>query len=376
MIKRMIVMLLLVGLVLGGTYGFARLKEKLIGQALAKYAAAPQTVSAVKAGFQDWQPMLAATATLRASQGVDVTTELPGIVAQIDFDSGQDVAAGTVLLRLRPDDGPSRLQQLQAMADLANVTYQRDLRQFHAKVVSQAQLDTDLGNLKSARAQVDAQQALLNEKIVRAPFAGRLGLRRVDIGQYLNPGTPIVTLQALDPIYADFYVPQQELAELAISQPVTAQVEPYSGQRFTGTIAAIDARVDTGTRNIRVRATLSNPDHKLLPGMSAAIEVMVGRPQRKLTLPQTAITFNPYGSTVYLVAQDGTDAKGKPKYVVHSTLVKTGARRGDQVAIINGIHPGDTVVTAGQVKLRNGTAVVIDNTVQPDASANPTLPAD
>jgi membrane fusion protein (multidrug efflux system) len=260
------------------------------------------------------------------------------------------------------------------MADLAETTYQRDLKQFQARVVSKAQLDTDLGNLKSARAQVDAEQALLDEKIVRAPFTGRLGLRQVDVGQYLNPGTPIVTLQALDPLYADFYVPQQALAQITASQAVSAHVDPYSSQDFSGKITAIDAKVDIGTRNVKVRATLANPDRKLLPGMSAEINVMVGSPQRLLTLPQSAITFNPYGSTVYVVTKDGT--KDTAKYVVHSTLVKTGARRGDQVAIMSGIHSGDTVVTAGQIKLRNGTAVVIDNSVQPSASADPRLSMD
>lgn len=375
MIKRMIIMLLAVGLVLGAVYGFQVLKTNLIAKALSDYAAAPQTVSATKVAPQSWQPMLKAVGTLRASQGVDVSPEIPGIVETITFDSGQDVAAGTTLLHLRVNDGLSRLKQLQAMADLAEITYQRDLRQFRDKVVSQATVDADLANLKSARAQVEAQQALLDEKVVRAPFAGRLGIRQVDTGQYLNPGTAIVTLQALDPMFVDFSMPQQALGQLAVRQSVTVAVDAFPGQTFAGSIAAINAKVDTGTRNVLVRAAIANPKRNLLPGMYATVEVSTGAPQSQLTISQAAITFNAYGSTVYVVDDQGKDAAGKPKLSVHQTFIKTGATRGDQIAVLSGITEGQTIVTAGQIKLRNGAAVVIDNTVQPSSSANPTLPA-
>ena len=375
MIKRMIIMLVAVGLVLGAVYGFQVLKTNLIAKALSDYAAAPQTVSTIKVAPQSWQPTLKAIGTLRASQGVDVSPEIPGIVETITFESGQDVAAGTTLLQLRANDGPSRLKQLQAMADLADITYQRDLRQFRDKVVSQATVDADLANLKSARAQVEAQQALLDEKTVRAPFAGRLGIRQVDTGQYLNPGTAIVTLQALDPMYVDFFMPQQTLGQLALRQPVTVAVDGFPGQSFTGAISAINARVDTGTRNVQVRAAIGNPKSALLPGMYATVEVVTGAPQSLLTIPQAAITFNAYGSTVYVVEDHAKDAAGKPKRLVHQTFIKTGATRGDQIAVLSGLTEGQSIVTAGQLKLYNDAAVVIDNSVQPSSSATPTLPA-
>ncbi len=375
MIKRLIIMLVAVGLVLGAVYGFQMLKTKLIAKALSDYAAAPQTVSTIKVAPQSWQPTLKAVGTLRASQGVDVSPEIPGIVETIAFESGQEVAAGTILLQLQVNDGPSRLRQLQAMADLAEVTYQRDLRQFRDKVVSQATVDADLANLKSARAQVDAQQALLDEKVVRAPFAGRLGIRQVDRGQYLNPGTAIVTLQALDPMYVDFFMPQQALGQLALRQPVTVAVDAFPGQSFTGAISAINARVDTGTRNVQVRAAIGNPKSVLLPGMYATVEVVTGAPQSLLTIPQAAITFNAYGSTVYVLEDHGKDAAGKTKLLVHQAFIKTGATRGDQIVVLSGLTEGQSIVTAGQLKLFNDAAVVINNSVQPSNSATPTLPA-
>lgn len=374
MIKRMVIMLLAVGAVLGAVYGFQILKTKLIAKALSDYAAAPQTVAAVPAQYQDWQPTLRAVGTLRASQGVDIAPEQPGVIETLPFESGQDVVAGALLTTMRLNDANSRLAQLQAMQELAEITYQRDLRQFREKIVSQATVDADLANLKSARAQVEAQKALIETRSIRAPFAGRLGIRQVDLGQYVNPGTPIVTLQSLDPIYVDFYLPQQALARLAVGEVLRARVDAVPGQDFPGKVTAINAKVDVGSRNIQIRATLANAGLKLLPGMYATVEIDTDKPQRLLTLPQSAIAFNAYGSTVFVLEEAGKDDKGKPKLVAQQTFVTTGASRGDQIAVLSGIKEGQTVVTAGQIKLRNGTAVVVDNTVQPGASAAPVLP--
>jgi membrane fusion protein (multidrug efflux system) len=349
----------------------------MIAKALSDYAAAPQTVSAVEVGYQEWQPQLHAIGTLRASQGVDVTPSVAGVVEQIAFDSGQDVAAGALLVRLALNDSPSRLKQLEAAAELASTNYQRNLRQFREKIVSQASLDADASNLKSAQAEVQAQQALIAQKSVLAPFAGRLGIRQVDLGQYLNPGVAIVSLQAIDPLFVDFLLPQQALGEIAVNQPVKVKVDAFSDQTFNGAIAAINARVDTATRNVQVRATLSNPGRKLLPGMYGMVEITTGAPRRLLTLPVTAITYNAYGNTVFVVEDDAKgakDDKGKPIQRVKQTFVKTGETRGDQVAVLDGIKEKQMIVTAGQLKLTNDTAVVIDNTVQPDSRAVPVLP--
>ena len=211
MIKRMIIMLIAVGVVLGGFVAFQNFKAHIIGQVMASLANPPQTVSTVTAGLQDWQPQVEAVGSLRAVNGADLSLEVSGIVDQIDFNSGDDVAAGAVLLRLRSDDDEAKLQALQATADLAQVTYDRDVKQWKAQAISQATVDSDTFNLKNARAQVEQQKAMLDKKVLRAPFAGHLGIRAVDVGQYLNAGTTVVTLQALDPIYADFFLPQQAL---------------------------------------------------------------------------------------------------------------------------------------------------------------------
>jgi len=323
----------------------------------------------VTAGLQDWQPQVEAVGSLRAVNGTDLSLEVSGIVDQIDFNSGDDVAAGAVLLRLRSDDDEAKLQALQATADLAQVTYDRDVKQWKAQAISQATVDSGTFNLKNARAQVEQQKAMLDKKVLRAPFAGHLGIRAVDVGQYLNAGTIVVTLQALDPIYADFFLPQQALDQVKIGQAISAKVDTYPGQNFAGKITAINPQVDASSRNVQVRATLGNADRRLLPGMYATVDIDIGSPQRHITLPQTAIAYNPYGSTVFLVEQQGAARSAQ------QTFVTTGAKRGDQIAVLSGVKECDVVVTSGQMKLRNGSPVLIDNKVQPTSDAAPT-PAD
>ena len=369
MIKRMIIMLIGVGAVLGGFFAFQNFKAHIIQQVMAKMANPPQTVSTVTASQQDWQPQLEAVGSLRAVNGADLSLEVSGIVGEIDFSSGDDVAKGAVLVRLRADDDVAKLAALQATADLAQVTYDRDMKQWKAQAISQAAVDSDTFNLKNARAQVEQQKATVDKKILRAPFAGHLGIRAVDVGQYLNAGTTVVTLQALDPIYIDFFLPQQALDRIKIGQAISAKIDTYPGQTFAGKITAINPQVDSSSRNVEVRATLGNPDRKLLPGMYATIDIDAGAPQRYVTLPQTAIAYNPYGSTVYLVERHGG------AQTAQQTFVTTGATRGDQVAVLSGVSQGDVVVTAGQMKLRNGSPVTINNAIQPTADAAP-VPTD
>jgi membrane fusion protein, multidrug efflux system len=365
MIKRMVIMLIGVGIVLGGFFAFQNFKAHIISQVMASMANPPQTVSTTTAGLQDWQPQMQAVGSLRAVNGADLSLELAGIVDQINFNSGDDAPAGAILLRLRSEDDVAKLQALQATADLAQIAYDRDVKQLRAQAISQAIVDNDTFNLKNARAQVEQQKAMVEKKTLRAPFAGHLGIRAVDLGQYLNPGTVVVTLQALDPIYADFFLPQQALDQVKIGQAITAHVDTYPGQAFAGKVTAINPQVDTGSRNVQMRATLSNPDRKLLPGMFATVDIDVGAPQRHITLSQTAIAYNPYGSTVYLVEQNGAAHTAK------QTFVTTGTTRGDQVAVLTGVKEGDTVVTSGQMKLHNGSPVTIDNSVQPTSDAAP-----
>ena len=371
MIKRMVIMLLAVGVVFGGIFGFEAFRGVMIKKYMASLANQPQTVATAIAGWKTWQPRLAAVGTLRAVRGADLSLEVPGVVQSINFHSGEDVPAGAVLLRLRLDDDPAKLQALEATARLAAITYQRDSRQFDAQAISRATFDSDAANLASAQAQVAEQKAVLDKKVIRAPFAGHLGLRAVDLGQYLNAGTTVVTLQALDPLYVDFPVPQREVARLAVGQPVSLRVDAFPGRTIAGRITAIDPKVDPSSRNVQVRATVANPDHRLLPGMFAQVAIEAGETARHLTVPQTAITFNPYGSTVFLVEDKGKDAAGHPLLVAHQSFVTTGPSRGDQIAVLKGLKEGDTVVVAGQMKLKNGTPLMIDNSVRPTDDAHP-----
>jgi membrane fusion protein (multidrug efflux system) len=375
MVKRMILMLILVGVVFGGIFGFQMFKGQMIKKYMASMGGQPQTVATAKAETQDWRPHLDAVGSLRAVKGADLSLETAGIVDTISFNSGDDIAAGALLLKLRDADDVAKLRALEATADLAQIIYDRDEKQLQARAISQATLDSDAANLKNAKANVAQQRAVVEKKALKAPFAGHPGIRSVDVGQYLNAGTTIVTLQALDPIFVDFTLPQQALSQISVGQPVTVGVDTYADQAFTGRITAINPKVDVSSRNVQVRATLANPGHKLLPGMFAKIAIDTGKPEALVTLPQTAITFNTYGDTIYLVENKGQAADGQPQLIAKQTFVTTGSRRGDQVAVVRGIKEGDTVVVAGQVKLRNGSPIVIDNSVRPTNDANP-APAD
>ncbi|HEX3505115.1 MAG TPA: efflux RND transporter periplasmic adaptor subunit [Xanthobacteraceae bacterium] len=373
MTKRMVIMLIGVAVVLGGVFGFGAFKQVMIKKFMAAMAVQTQTVSATRAALSQWQPQIEAVGSLRALNGADLSLEVSGVVGSIAFKSGDDVKEGDVLLTLRSDDDVAKLQSLQAIADLNEITYDRDQKQFKLQAVSQATIDTDVANLKNAKAQVAQQQAILDKKTLRAPFAGHLGIRAVDLGQYLSAGTTIVTLQALDPIFMDFFVPQQAVDQIRIGQRVNVKIDAYKDQTFSGEISALNPRVDASSRNVQIRATLKNADHKLLPGMYATVDIATAAPQDLVTLPQTAITYNPYGDTVYIVDTKGPDAGGKPQQVVRQTFVTTGTTRGDQVAVLKGVNEGDMVVTAGQIKLHNGSVVLIDNSVTPTADAAPTV---
>ncbi len=366
MAKRMIIMLLAAGIVFGGILAWQLIvKPAMMRKFIPIGVIPPQTVSTAKAAFSDWQDGFQAVGTVRAASGADIAPEVAGVVTAIHFQSGQEVQEGAPLVQLNNESDLARLQSLAAAADLAEANFERNKKQLEFQAVSQAVVDTDAANLKSARAQVAEQRALVNKKLVRAPFAGRLGIRAVDVGQYVTAGTKLVTLQALDPVYVDFYAPQKSLGKLALKQRIILQADAFSGAQFTGEISSIDPKVDPATRNVLVRASVRNPKRSLLPGMFVTVSIAAGGPQRFITLPQTAVTYNPYGDTVFVVEeQSGQD--GKASLVAQQKFVKTGDTRGDQVAILSGIKEGDTVVTAGQLKLRSGgVPVIVNNSIQP-----------
>src|SRR6201996_9623806 len=304
-IKPIVIMLIIILFIMGIVFAWQTVIGKMTGKFMAAAATAPQAVSTVTAATSDWQYTYQSTGSLRAVRGADLSPQAPGVVDVLSFDSGNDVAAGKVLLRLKPNDDYARLEQLKATADLAQITLKRDREQLSAQAIAQATIDTDVANLKSAKAQVDAQQALIQEKIVIAPFAGRLGIRQVDIGQYLSAGTVVVTLQALDPILLDFYLPQQVLAKLKVGQKVTATVDTFPGESFAGEVESLNSKVDPNSRNVQVRAALHNPQKKLMPGMFANVSVNYGKTESHITLPQAVVTYNPYGDTVFLVEDQG-----------------------------------------------------------------------
>jgi membrane fusion protein (multidrug efflux system) len=370
--KRMVIMLVSVGVLLGGLVGFNWFKGYMMQKYMGSAPVPPATVSAMKADYQEWQPQLSAVGTLRAVRGVDVTTEVAGLVRSIEFKSGNEVKAGQVLVQLNADADLAQLRALEASAELANTTYARDKEMLAAEVISQAQVDNDAADLKNKRALAAQQAALVEKKTIRAPFAGKLGITTVNPGQYLNAGNAIVTLQSIDPIYVDFNLPQQQMPQVNVGQKVTLTTDAYKDMTFEGQVTAVNPRVDTNTRNVMIEATVANPKRLLLPGMFATVKVNSGESQRYLTLPQTVLAYNPYGTTVFLVKpSDKKDDKGNPQLMAQQVFVTPGPTRGDQVAILKGVEPGAQVVTSGQTKLRNGMPVVINNAVQPTDSANP-----
>ena len=364
MTKRMIIMLAAVGVLFGGLFGFKAFLGGVIKKSISSQGIPPQTVSTAKAQFTEWQSEFQAVGTLRAVRGADLAPELSGLITAIHFQSGQEVAEGAPLVQLNNESDVARLQSLMAAVELAETIYDRDQKQLAIQAVSQAVVDADAATLKSAKAQVAEQRALVAKKLVRAPFAGRLGIRAVDVGQYVNAGTKLVTLQALDPVYVDFFAPQKSLGRIALGQKIVLRTDAFQGQQFPGEVSSIDPKVDPATRNVQVRATVRNAKHSLLPGMFATVVISSGGPQRFLTLPQTAVSYNPFGDTVFVVEE----SKGKDDKVAltaQQKFVTTGEARGDQVAILSGIKEGDTVVTAGQIKLRSGFPVIINNSIQP-----------
>lgn len=378
MTKRMLIMVgLVVLLVAALAFGKYLQIQKLIASAPKPGA---QTVTAIKVTAAEWQPQLSAVGTLAPVRGVDVTTEIAGLVRKVNFKSGDEVKAGQVLFELNAESDRAQLRSLQAAADIAATTLKRDKLQLAAQAISQAQVDNDEAELKSRQALVAEQQAQLDKKTIRAPFSGKLGITAVNPGQYLNPGDTLVTLQTIDTVYVDFFVPQKQLAGLAVGQQLKLTSDAWPGVSFPAKVTAISPKIDPATRNVQVQATVANARRQLLPGMFANVSLDQGEQKKYLTLPQTAITYNPYGSTVFVLApaqaKDGKEAlkddKGNAQLIAQQVFVTTGPTRGDQVAVLSGVKEGQTVVTSGQLKLKNGTPVVINNKVQPANSPNPT----
>jgi len=379
--KRMAIMLAAVFTLIGVIVGYNMLQAVMLKKMLEGGGGGipPATVSTMKAQMQDWQDALSAVGSLRAVRGIDVSTEIAGLVRRVNVTSGADVAPGTMLVELNSDAERAQVETLKVAVELATITLNRDREQLSVQAVSQATIDNDEADLRSKKAQVAQMQATLEKKTILAPFAGRLGISTIAPGQYLNAGDKIVSLQAIDPIYVDFFLPQQQISRITRKETVIVTTDAWPGREFKGKLSAVNSTIDPATRNIQVEATIPNPDRALLPGMYAKVNVQVGSVQRFITLPQAAVTYNPYGAAVYLAqpaesAQAGGTAKSNaaPSLVASQTFVTLGPTRGDQVAIVKGIKEGDTVVTSGQMKLlRPGTPLIVNNSVVPRNGPKP-----
>jgi membrane fusion protein, multidrug efflux system len=379
MLKRMILMLTLVAAGIGAL-GFVKFRQ--VQGAMAQAAAfqpPPEAVTTTIAKQENWPESLRAIGTVTAVQGVTVSADLPGIVSTIHFESGAAVHQGDLLLQLDTKQEQAQLAQQQAhltaaeaARDLARLNYERmsglvsdgaiTRAEFDKAVAEQKQTDADL---KQTEAQIAEIRATITRKTILAPFSGILGLRQVNLGQYLSAGDPVVPLQSLDPTYVNFGVPQQDMAEVHVGQVVRITAENLSGAALTGRISAINAIVDEATRNVQIQATLANPRGRLRPGMFVQTEVMLGASRDAVTLPATAISYAPYGDSVFVVEDMKDPRSGATYRGVRQQFVKLGPARGDQIAVLAGIHPAEEIVTSGVFKLRNGAAVLVNNTVQP-----------
>ena len=378
--KRMILMLVAALVIFGGVFG---IKAMIGAQTNKFFDNMPQpavAVSSANASTQAWSDDAEAVGTFVAVNGADVTTESGGVVRSIEFDAGQPVRAGAVLVRLNSANEEATLRSLEASAKLAKVQADRWRKLGADKLVSLDDVQSKVTAAATAQAQVDAQRALIEQKTIRAPFSGVLGIRKVNLGQFVGPGDAIVSLQQLDPIYLDFSLPEQRIGEMAEGTMIRATVDAMPGMAFDGRVTAIEPLVDPSTRNFKAQATFANPDRTLRPGSFAHVGFALGGERQVVVIPQTAVSFNPYGNAVFVISKvkrkDGeTDMQGKPltgdKLIVTQRFVKTGATRGDLVAITDGLKPGEQVVTSGLLKLRNDAEVTINNKVQPSAEAQP-----
>lgn len=370
--RRMIVMLFSVFVLLGLIVGFNQLKTFMFNRFMAGMGVQPATVTTIVVEKQEWQPKMTSVGNVRAFRGVDLSTEVGGLVAKVPIKSGMDVNEGDLLIKLNDSADVAQLNSLIAMADLAKVINERDKAQLAIQAISKNVYDTSTADMKAKRAQVDQQTALVAKKNLKAPFSGRVGIVTINPGQYVNPGDKLLTLQTIDPIYVDFTLPQSSAGIIQAGQTIELQTDAFKDLVFLGKITAVSPKVELNTRNIQIEAQISNPEKKLLPGMFANVNINLGDRVELLTLPQTAVTYNPYGSTVFIAKKtDRLDKKGIPVMEAQQVFVTPGLTRGDQVAIVKGLEPGMTVITSGQLKLKNGTPLIINNSVLPANLPNP-----
>jgi membrane fusion protein (multidrug efflux system) len=369
MAKRMILMLVAAALLVGAL-GYFKLRQVQAAVKGGAFQPPPAAVTTIVAKQETWPSTLNVVGTTAPVHGVTVSADLPGTVDTITFDSGKFVHEGEVLVQLDTRQERAQLAAMEAQRDLAKINYNRMQQLVNEGVISRMDYDKSTAEQKQTEANVGEIKATIQRKTIRAPFSGILGIRQVNLGQYMSAGTAIVSLQALNPIYANFNVPQQVMSQMRPGQNVKISTDGASGHLYTGRVNALDSTVDESTRNVQVQATLANPENKLRPGMFVQVEVGVGAQRSLFPLPASAINYAPFGDSVYVV----TDLKGpdgKTYRGVRQQFVKIAGARGDQVGIVSGLHQGDEVVTSGAFKLRNGAAVAVNNQIQPGNNPSP-----
>ncbi|MCG8017578.1 MAG: efflux RND transporter periplasmic adaptor subunit [Candidatus Thiodiazotropha sp. 'RUGA'] len=331
----------------------------------------PEIVTADQVKRQQWPNTLSATGSLVAVQGVTVSAELGGKINEIAFESGDRVKAGDLLVRLDTTAEEAQLRSAEAAAKLARINLDRNRGLRANKTVSQSDLDTSEANYKQATAQVENVKATIAKKTLRAPFSGQLGLRQVNLGQIIEQGTPVVTLQTIDPIYADFSLPQQRFSSVAVGNQVRITTDAAEDKRFSGKIIAINPEIDQATRTVRIRSTLSNKEELLRPGMFANVKVIMPQQDDVLAIPATSVLYAPYGDTVFVIDTTKDEATGEEQKTLRQQIIRLGQTRGDYVSVVTGLKEGETVVTSGVFKLRPNMAVVVDNSLALDAKLDP-----
>ena len=367
--KRFVIMLVLAGLLFGGIFGYKAFVDQIIQDVFDNMGPETVTVTAAAAEVDRWVPQLDVVGTFQAVQGAELSLETDGLVRQIHFENGQVVEAGQKLLTLDTAVDEAELDQLEASLRLAELELERQQRLFEQRSISKAVLDRAVTEVDQARAGVAARQAMIDQKELRAPFSGRLGIRRVNPGQFLPRGTPVVSLQSLDPIFFEFTVPQRQIPGIQVGATLRARADAHPDSLFDGSINAVEAIVDPSTRTVRVQALFDNPDQKLKPGMFAHADIDLGAAEDQLVVPRTAVRSSTYGDSVFVIGQadDGEGLK------VTQRFVETGLARGDLIAVSQGLEAGERVASSGLLKLQNGSPVQIDDdpSVQPAADSNP-----
>ena len=354
-------------LLFGGVFAFKLVGKYMMNKAFDNMPLPPATVTATPAEFQTWRQQLSAVGSLRAVNGVEVTTQAEGVVSAIHFKSGDPVRKGALLVELAAKPERAQLKVLQAELLLARRNHERTKLLHEKGVTTDADLDTTRSQLEQVLASLEVQRATIAERNIVAPFSGRLGVRKVDLGENISPGDPVVSLVQLDPIFADFAVPERHFARVKLGLPVTIRTGAFPKQAFPGRITAIDPQVDPASRNFLVQATLKNTDQELRPGMYADVTVDLAGERRVLVVPRTAIQFAPYGNAVFVLVKN----KQGEGLLAQKRVVKLGEERGDLVEILQGVKEGEQVATSGLLKLRNEGAVIINNDNAPPAEKNP-----